>query len=85
MYLGPGLTWRMVGDVTEAEEVLESRSSGRKVGLTSSHEVRVLHEEDFGSEVDTENEADGNNEDIIFVDLDEDRVLEEYGVLELQI
>lgn len=83
VYPGSELTWRMVGDVTEADEVLEPRRSGRKVGHTSSREVRELDEEDFESEDDTEDEHDGNEEDIVFADSDENRVLEEYGVQEL--
>lgn len=74
-----GLTWRMVGELTVADEVLESRRSGRNVGNTSSREVRELHEEDFASKEDTEDEPDSIEEDIVFADLDEDKVLEEYG------
>lgn len=47
VYPGSGLTGRMVGDATEADEVLESIRSERKVGRTSSREVRELHEGDF--------------------------------------
>lgn len=79
VYPGSGLTWRMVGDATGADEVLESRKSGRNVGSTSSREVRELHEEDFASEEDTEDEPDGTEEDIVFTDSDGDQLLEEYG------
>lgn len=44
----------MVEDATGSNEVLESRRSRRKIGLTSSHEVKELHEGDFDSEDNTE-------------------------------
>lgn len=58
--------------MTRADEVLESRRSRSKVGLTSSLEVRELHEEDFESEDDTQHKPDGNEEGLIFADSDED-------------
>lgn len=73
----------MVEDATGSNEVLESRRSRRKIGLTSSHEVKELHEGDFDSEDNTEVEPDVNEEDNIFADSDEDRALEKYRVPEL--
>ncbi|KAG5532411.1 hypothetical protein RHGRI_026895 [Rhododendron griersonianum] len=47
-----GLTWEVIGEATEADEVLQPRRSARNVG------VRELDEEDFVSEDDTEEDVD---------------------------
>ncbi|XP_058183421.1 uncharacterized protein LOC131301254 [Rhododendron vialii] len=64
-----GLTWEMIGEATGADEVLQHRRSTRNVG------VRELHEEDFLSEDDPEEEVD---EDFEF-ESDGDQVMDGYG------
>ena len=61
---GTGLTWEVVGEAFEADEMLQPRRSSR---------ARKLHENDFQSE---EDEQEINKFDFEY---DEDRVLEEYG------
>jgi hypothetical protein len=64
-----GLTWEMIGEATGDDEVLQPRRSTRNVG------VRELHEEDFLSEDDPEEEVD---EDFEF-ESDGDQVMDGYG------
>ncbi|GFS30772.1 hypothetical protein Acr_00g0013980 [Actinidia rufa] len=71
---GSGLTWGMVGEASGADSALEPRRSCRNV------EVRELHEEDFQSDQETEDEG---NEEYEF-ESDEERVLEGYGEEELE-
>lgn len=66
----------MVEDATWAEQVSESRKSAKKVKSYLFFSWRELHREDFESKVDMEDEYDGN-EEIIFSDSDDDRVLQE--------
>lgn len=42
VYPGLGLMWEIVEDATVADGVLASERSGRKVGSTSSYEIREL-------------------------------------------
>lgn len=70
-----GLTWETVGEAFGADSVLEPRRSSRNVG------VRELHEEDFLSNDDTEEEGDEKYE----CESDGDIILEGYGEEELEI
>lgn len=63
VYSGSGLMWRMVGDAMGVDEVLKSRRSWRKVGLTFSREVREYNEEDFELHA-MEDKLDSNEENI---------------------
>ncbi|XP_052188242.1 uncharacterized protein LOC127798722 [Diospyros lotus] len=68
---GTGLTWEVVGEASGANEMLQARRSSR---------MRELHEDDFQSEEEEEQEI--NEFDF---ESDEDRVLEEYGEEEDQL
>lgn len=70
-----GLTWETIGEASGADSVLEPRRSSRNVG------VRELHEEDFLSDDDTEEEGDEEYE----CESDGDIILEGYGEEELEI
>ncbi|XP_057462414.1 uncharacterized protein LOC130752621 [Actinidia eriantha] len=71
---GSRLTWGMIGEASGADSALEPRRSCRNV------EVRELHEEDFQSDQETEEEG---NEEYEF-ESDEERILEGYGEEELE-
>ncbi|GFY85193.1 hypothetical protein Acr_03g0019670 [Actinidia rufa] len=71
---GSRLTWGMVGKASGADSALELRRSSRNV------EVRELHEEDFPSDQEAEEEGD---EEYDF-ESDGERVLEGYGEEELK-
>ena len=71
---GSGLTWGMIGEASGADNVLEPRRSCRNI------KVRELHEEDFLSDQETEEEGDEEYE----FESDEERVLEGYGEEELE-
>ncbi|PSS14347.1 Pescadillo like [Actinidia chinensis var. chinensis] len=71
---GSGLTWGMIGEASGADSAVERRRSCRNV------EVRELHEEDFLSDQETEEDGD---EEYDF-ESDEERVLEGYGEKELE-
>ena len=63
---GSGLTWKMVGEASGADEMLEPRKSTRTV------QYRELEEEDFDSDEEPkENDIDFES--------DEENVLERYG------
>ncbi|XP_058223526.1 uncharacterized protein LOC131333175 [Rhododendron vialii] len=64
-----GLTWEVIGEATGADEVLQPRRTTRNIG------VRELHEEDFVSEDDTEEEVDEDFE----CESDGDEVMHGYG------
>lgn len=68
---GTGITWEVVGEASGADEMLQPRRSSRV--------RRELHEDDFESEEEDEQEI---NE--VDFESDEDRVLEEYGEEEVQ-
>ena len=63
---GSGLTWGMVGEASGVDNFMEPWRSGRNV------EVRELHEVDFVSDEDSEEEADEEYE----FESDGERVLE---------
>ncbi|GFZ18507.1 HAT transposon superfamily protein [Actinidia rufa] len=71
---GSGLTWGMIGEASGVDSALEPRRSYRNV------EVRELHEEDFLSDQETEEEGDEEYE----FESDEERVLEGYGEEDLE-
>ncbi|GFS33653.1 hypothetical protein Acr_00g0029840 [Actinidia rufa] len=71
---GSGLTWGMIGEASGAVSAVEPRRSYRNV------EVRELHEEDFLSDQETEEDGD---EEYDF-ESDKERVLEGYGEEELE-
>ncbi|KAI8530102.1 hypothetical protein RHMOL_Rhmol11G0029200 [Rhododendron molle] len=68
---GSGLTQELLATTMGVDEVFMPRRSGRNVGV---RELRELHEEDFASEDDSEEEE---NEEIDF-ESDGDQVLEGY-------
>ncbi|KAF7135096.1 hypothetical protein RHSIM_Rhsim08G0134200 [Rhododendron simsii] len=73
---GLGLTYELLATTMGVDEVFMPRRSGRNVGV---REPRELHEEDFVSEDDSEEE----NEEIDF-ESDGDQVLEGYGGEEIE-
>ena len=79
---GSGLTWEQVGEASGADSVLQARRSARNAEepLPVPH-VRELHEEEFVSEDESEDEG---NEEYDF-ESDEERVNEGYGEEEQEI
>ncbi|XP_077253260.1 uncharacterized protein LOC143892495 [Tasmannia lanceolata] len=79
VYPGSGLTWRVVGEAAGADDALEPRRSRRVGGSSSSssrtipRNVRELDEDNF--QLDDETEDEGVDEEIVFEESDEDRVL----------
>ncbi|KAG5544412.1 hypothetical protein RHGRI_016987 [Rhododendron griersonianum] len=74
---GSGITYELLATTMGVDEVFMPRRRGRNVGV---REPRGLHEEDFISEDDSEEEG---NEEIDF-ESDGDQVLEGYGGEELE-
>ncbi|KAI8539556.1 hypothetical protein RHMOL_Rhmol09G0192400 [Rhododendron molle] len=64
-----GLTWEVIGEASGVDEVLQPRRTTRNIG------VRELHEEDFVSEDDTEEEIDEDFE----CESDGDEIMHGYG------
>ena len=71
---GSGFTWGIVGEASGADDFLQPRRSARNV------EVRELHESEFVSDEDSEEDGDEEYE----FESDGEGVLEGYGEEEIE-